>query len=120
MSKLIRHVVIEDGNVVNVVEFDSIQNNKTFIPSETAQIGWGYSKGKFTAPPEVARSSEDLAVDIRLQRDVLLSLSDKTQMPDAELSDAKKAEWAAYRKALRHLPEQKDFPISVTWPECPK
>ena len=28
-------------------------------------------------------------------------------------------EWAAYRQALRDLPEQKGFPFNIEWPEAP-
>ena len=44
------------------------------------------------------------------QQDVLkkpnykLTASDWTQLPDAPLSDSKKAEWATYRQALRDIP----------------
>ena len=40
------------------------------------------------------------------KRNRLLSASDWTQVPDSPLSDAKKAEWATYRKALRDIPQQ--------------
>lgn len=29
-------------------------------------------------------------------------------------------EWAAYRQALRDLPEQAGFPFNITWPEAPE
>ena len=35
-----------------------------------------------------------------------LIASDWTQLPDSPLSAEKKAEWAAYRQALRDLPQQ--------------
>ncbi len=52
-------------------------------------------------------SSENLPSTLeylRNIRDNLLKHSDWTQMPDAPLSDAKKAEWATYRQQLRDLP----------------
>ena len=30
-----------------------------------------------------------------------------------------KGSWAAYRQALRDLPEQEGFPFNITWPEAP-
>ncbi len=29
-------------------------------------------------------------------------------------------DWAAYRQALRDLPEQAGFPFNITWPEAPE
>lgn len=53
-------------------------------------------------------------------RDRLLAASDWTQMPDASLSDVARAEWAAYRQALREVPQQPDFPLSINWPAKPE
>ena len=43
-----------------------------------------------------------------MERDILLKESDWTQLPDSPLSAEKKAEWAAYRQALRDLPINAD------------
>ncbi|MBU1229235.1 MAG: phage tail assembly chaperone [Proteobacteria bacterium] len=43
---------------------------------------------------------------------------DWTQLPDAPLSAEGKAAWAAYRQALRDVPEQAGFPL-VEWPLAP-
>lgn len=55
-------------------------------------------------------------VQVRSQRDFLLASSDWTQLADAPV-DA--AAWAAYRQALRDIPQQAGFPDSVTWPNAP-
>ncbi len=45
------------------------------------------------------------AIDyLRINRNLLLSDTDWTQIPDAPLSKTKKAQYKAYRKALRDLP----------------
>jgi len=56
--------------------------------------------------------------NIRDTRDVLLKNSDWTQMPDSPLSPEKKQEWAAYRQALRDLPESGDV-NNIAWPQKP-
>jgi hypothetical protein len=56
--------------------------------------------------------------DVRKQRDELLSACDWTQLPD--VPDETKVAWAAYRQALRDLPEQPGFPDSVDWPVLPQ
>ncbi|EMC2457133.1 phage tail assembly chaperone [Vibrio cholerae] len=56
---------------------------------------------------------------IRKYRDYLVSETDWTQMPDAPLDDAKKAEFTAYRQVLRDIPQTYSDPDAVVWPEKP-
>jgi hypothetical protein len=56
--------------------------------------------------------------DVRKQRDELLSACDWTQLPD--VPEETKAAWAAYRQALRDLPEQPGFPDIIDWPTLPQ
>lgn len=57
--------------------------------------------------------------DIRGQRTILLQRCDWTQAADAPLTTELKADWAAYRQALRDLPETFASPELVTWPTPP-
>lgn len=50
-------------------------------------------------------TAEQIASNLRSRRNWLLAQADWTQLADATLSAAKKAEWATYRQALRDLPE---------------
>ena len=43
--------------------------------------------------------------EVYKKRQIRLKASDWTQLPDSPLSEAKKAEWATYRQALRDVPE---------------
>ena len=45
-------------------------------------------------------------VHLRNYRNVLLSQSDWTQLPDADLTDKEKESWVKYRQGLRDLPTQ--------------
>ncbi|AJO81650.1 hypothetical protein TO66_06125 [Pseudomonas sp. MRSN 12121] len=56
---------------------------------------------------------------IRTRRDQLLQASDFTQLVDYPITDAQRAEVAAYRKALRDLPEREKEPSKLVWPERP-
>lgn len=70
--------------------------------------------------PVIAASVADL---IRDRRRLLLQLSDWTQTADSPLSEAKRAEWAAYRQALRDLPDDQGSVNSideVVWPVPPQ
>lgn len=57
--------------------------------------------------------------DIRKQREPLIRATDWTQMPDAPLETEKKAEFTAYRQALRDIPQSHDNPDDVVWPVKP-
>lgn len=46
--------------------------------------------------------------EIRFQRDILIAKTDWTQLPDAPLTDEQKAQYKAYRQALRDLPSDYD------------
>jgi len=59
----------------------------------------------------------DLAWDeVRAERDRLLAGSDWTQVADAPVDTAV---WAAYRQALRDVPQDFDTPEDVVWPTPP-
>ena len=53
---------------------------------------------------------------VRSERDRLLAACDWTQVADAPV-DA--AAWAAYRQALRDVPQDFDSPDDVVWPTPP-
>jgi len=56
---------------------------------------------------------------LRAQRNQLLAASDWTQGNDSPLSTESKSAWAAYRAALRTLPDVTSDPSNVEWPSVP-
>ncbi|AZD00439.1 tail fiber assembly protein [Pseudomonas chlororaphis] len=56
---------------------------------------------------------------IRTRRDQLLQATDFTQLADYPVTEAQRAEVAAYRKALRDIPQQEKDPTKLVWPELP-
>ena len=83
-----------------------------------------YVDGVFVdKPPESYTHLNTAALfDMRRERRMLLAHSDWTQVADAPLTDTVKAEWLAYRNALRDLPSV--FPnitdlSEVVWPTPP-
>ena len=87
---------------------------------EKVKIGWNYYDSKFTdIYDEKPATDEEIASQVRSDRNLLLNQSDWTQMPDSALSDSKKKEWVAYRKLLRDIPSQSGFPKTITWPDRP-
>jgi|TARA_R110001606_G_scaffold398992_1_gene579833 hypothetical protein len=59
---------------------------------------------------------------VRQHRDSRLYASDWTQVADAPLTDAKKAEWVTYRAILRRVPAENSGAVDITeiaWPTAP-
>lgn len=71
----------------------------------------------FAAAPSVPPAL--LQANLRRERDALLSASDWSQFADAPLTAAQRAEWRAYRKALRDLPGTTPDLAAVAWPAPP-
>jgi hypothetical protein len=62
---------------------------------------------------------EDPWLALRDTRNTLLMQSDWTQLLDSALTDTQRRAWAAYRQALRDLPENTVDPLNVIWPTPP-
>jgi len=54
--------------------------------------------------------------ELREERDVRLSSSDWTQVPDAPVD---RQAWAVYRQQLRDLPDNTEDPRNTVWPVKP-
>ena len=66
--------------------------------------------------------SDKLWLSVRQIRDAKLSWCDYTQLLDAPITNAKKAEWAVYRESLRAVPTNNASATSIeniTWPTKP-
>ena len=68
---------------------------------------------------ELAVATEQKFAEVRAIRTNYLYECDWTQLPDAPITTEKKAEWTAYRQALRDLPDIVTDPFNVTWPQKP-
>jgi len=62
-----------------------------------------------------AANTSTLAASERSKRDELLKATDHYGLSDVTMTDAMKA----YRKDLRDVPQQTDFPGTITWPTKP-
>lgn len=65
------------------------------------------------------QSDEIAAAAVREKRDKLIAETDYLLMPDYPISAENLESIKAYRQALRDVPQQDGFPLSVTWPEKP-
>lgn len=64
-------------------------------------------------------TDEEIAEQVRLERDRRIAATDYLAMPDYPLSEEEKAAVMVYRQALRDVPSQEGFPREVVWPEVP-
>lgn len=102
---------IENDIVTNIIVADSILDG--YVAHEDGMcIGEAW--------PPVPPDAETLAAEVRGRRDELLRACDWTQLSDTALTEERAMAWAAYRQALRDVPQQSGFPASVDWPDKPE
>lgn len=108
---------------------DNIPSDAIEISSEIyAGLMEGQALGKCIAPDadgnpilvdQPQPTEADRAASIRAARDALLKSCDWVVVRAAEASQQIPPAWIAYRQALRDVPEQAGFPLSVNWPVLP-
>lgn len=72
------------------------------------------------SPEEQQVITDTKATAVRQERNVRLTATDWTQLPDTGLDAQVRINWAKYRADLRSVPSQTGFPWSVTWPSQPE
>ena len=125
-------IVAEDGT-----EKRNPKNNHLFcvFTDDTVIVTWPYNQKKFaealkngtTVPMKryqiveiPAPTTEEVASQVRAQRDAMIAKTDYLMMSDYPISDEDKALVETYRQALRDIPEQEGFPSEVQWPVAPQ
>ena len=125
-----RYAFVDANNkVINVIiadeDFANAHNNsiteetvnpRTLIAvSDSVKAGDTYNSE--TAEFVAAEPNDSaIAERVRAERNSLLEDSDWTQNSDAPIN---KEAWAAYRQALRDIPQQENFPFRIIWPNKP-
>tara|TARA_R110002153_G_scaffold255511_1_gene414183 strand:- start:231 stop:557 length:327 start_codon:yes stop_codon:yes gene_type:complete len=102
---------VKNSKIINTIEIDSLDAMPNLVEATEGGIGWSYVDGVFTAPAD--KTDEEVAVEVRTERNAKLSSTDWTGMSDVTMS----AEMVAYRQALRDVPAQAGFPNTIDWPE---
>ena len=70
------------------------------------------------APPDAAQSTAAELAWERAKR--LLRESDWTMLSDVPMNKTQKTLWVAYRKELREIRLQPEFPSNIIWPVIPE
>jgi hypothetical protein len=98
---------------------DYIKNGvaKEYPPRPDKYHEFDFAAEQWVDPRSQEQINAQLMDDLRVERDKLLSESDWTQVPDAPVDQAA---WAAYRQALRDLPENTTDPANPVWPTKPQ
>lgn len=102
-----------------VAAFDYLatrQANARLLPAEELKVSRLLGA---LATAEAPAPSTSPAATARRKRDSLLRSSDWTQAADFPYGQATQAAWAAYRQALREVPQQAGFPSTIEWPSAP-
>jgi hypothetical protein len=110
--------IIKDGIVINTI-VASVEEAKVAFPdalcieATTGGVGWSYIEDQLFSP--FILNEPD--VILRQRRNVLLTETDWTQLPDvpATIREA----YMAYRQALRDISKQEGFPDNIIWPIKP-
>lgn len=112
----------EIKRTVSCSEMDRAAN----IQSGEAAIDGHFNAEEYTVVNGVAtiRSEDEFQAQkvkeaekhMRMQRNMLLSASDFTQVPDVPFTDEQRQAWAIYRQALRDLPSNTNDLFNIIWP----
>lgn len=108
----------QDGQRVRVdTEAQVLVPYQPPAPADTAWQTWAWDAQawRWVATPTTAA----LAAEVRAERGRRLTACDWVVARATELAEPVPTAWAAYRAALRAVPEQAGFPASVQWPEPP-
>lgn len=121
-SLLGMNVHLSDNSIIPYAyRIDGEEDNDGFI---CQAVKHDYISGNFTEINEcpdwrLQLEKEILSLDVRLERNKLLSDTDHLIQSDYPISDEKKQEIKVYRQALRDIPQQDGFPDNIVWPDKP-
>lgn len=99
----------------------ALQGNNVIEGVCDDDVNYKVIDGELTYSPKLP-TVDEVQSAIRKERNIRLSQSDWTQMPDAPLSPEQKQQWATYRQQLRDLPSLYSTETNidnVVFPEIP-
>lgn len=92
------------------------------IAPQKADNGIYYQSYKVVEMTEEEKEHQNLqkATEVRWQRNRVLAATDWLVIKHLELNENIPEAWAAYRQALRDVPQQAGFPWEIVWPTQPE
>ncbi len=111
----------DDSIVPYAYRVDGSEDNNGFI---CQAVRHSYISGNFTNIQEcpawkLQLEKDMLSLDIRSERDRLISETDYLTNSDYPISEEDRELIREYRQALRDIPQQEGFPENVVWPDKP-
>ena len=116
------NIHLSDNSIIPYAyRVDGEEDNDGFI---CQAVKHDYISGNFTEINEcpdwkIQLEKEVISLDVRLERNKLLSDTDHLIQSDYPISYEKKQEIKVYRQALRDIPQQDGFPDNIVWPDKP-
>ena len=121
------------GTVDRTVQSHTLEGKQAYaVFTDSTKIKlWPYNKKKYAVGQTVAMkqykiveipapTTEEVAAQVRAQRDAMIAETDYLMMSDYPISAEDKALVETYRQALRDIPQQESFPSNVQWPVAPQ
>ena len=96
-------------------------NNQWFTKFIVGPVFTDNEEGTAAEQQAAYRTNIDnqVAANVRSERDRKLAACDWTVLTDSPLATAKKTEWKTYRTALRNITAAEGFPHTMEWPTEP-
>lgn len=101
------------------IRAETADNQTFFIPADPGNADYARLIEAAMPIADFAEPQVSWAA-IRAERNARLTATDWTKLSDAPLGASQSAAFAAYRQALRDLPDQFPDPASVVWPVEPE
>lgn len=110
----------QETNEVLIAVGDNIQFFESMGYTEVGEVERAYDGRYFVAGHAPMMPQEEVATQVRAERDRRLSETDWYMMPDYPADPETLEVVKNYRKALRDITLQSGFPRDVEWPVVPK
>lgn len=120
-----KYAIIENGLVTNMVLSESLSFAEAqgwVVANDEVEIGHSYVDNSFVTPVLTPKTDDELAAEVRADRDIRLVEVDAVagnSLRWSALDSDTQATWATYRQALLDVPQQAGFPTTVVWPTKP-
>lgn len=103
------------GPIFGLAGIEEKLGDLSWLGDNFSDMGWVQVEG--TSSSFTGSSEADLAWQ---KAKVLLQESDWSMLSDVPMLNEEKERWIAYRKALREIRMQPNFPINIVWPIKPE
>lgn len=105
------------GPIFGLLGMKDKLNDLSWLGNDYVDIGWIETAEEYNPGIAEQLSKEQQELDKARQ---MLRDSDWSMLPDVPMSKEEKAKWIEYRKLLRDIKLQPEFPDNIHWPIQPE